>query len=71
MSRLFREDHPRCPKTGKLRWKTQKAAEHALKTIILHGHAGKAPDRAYPCESKLDGGCGGWHLTSAPRHRAY
>jgi hypothetical protein len=53
----------------KLRYQSLKAAEQALARIILKGHQGKVPCRAYRCD--VEGGCGGFHLTAADRYREY
>lgn len=54
----------KCRDTGKLRYRTQTSAEHALAHLLLHV-PGQIPCRAYPCEF-----CDGWHLTSKPRRPA-
>jgi hypothetical protein len=54
--------HARCPKNGKLRYRSLETAEKMLAQIIVHGAARYVPRRAYLCET-----CGGWHLTSQER----
>lgn len=59
-------NHPRCPETGKLRYRTMSSAENALKEVLLRGSMKQKAYRTYHCEA-----CDGWHLTSQERRRSY
>ena len=63
-----RSDHPRCPVTGKLKYKSMRSAENAMREALLYGGRSQVPCRVYLCDHH---GCGGWHLTSAARLRPY